>query len=205
MGGMFDPVHNGHLAIASASLTLLKLDRLDLLPCGQPVHGKSLSASAQARCDMLSLAIAGTAGLAIDDRECRSSEPSYTCLTLQAIRADQPEARLYYIMGQDAFNQFHTWYQWQHMLDLVHVVVAARPGYQPDLETAVRQALDTRRVDQAEDLKQALGGNILVAELALHDISSSQVRQELASGRSVAKLVPAPVASYIEEHALYRC
>ena len=204
MGGMFDPVHLGHLAIANASLALLKIDRLNLLPCGQPVHGKSLSASAQARSDMLSLAIAGVPGLAIDDRECRSREPSYTCLTLKAIRAERPGARLYYILGQDAFNQFHTWYQWQDILDLVHVVVAARPGYQPELESSVRQALDERGVAHADELKLALAGNILVAELALHDISSSQVRAEIASGRTVGKLVPAPVARYIEEHALYQ-
>jgi len=203
MGGMFDPVHNGHLAIATDSLKLLQLDSLHLLPCGQPVHGKQLAASAVHRKAMLDLAVQGKRNLHVDDRECRLDAPSYTFATLAAIREEFPAARLYYIMGQDAFNQFDTWYRWQDILDLAHIVVAGRPGFRPVLKETLLEAIQGRQVVSPGEMKECGNGKVLFAELALLDISSTLVKESLARGKNIDELVPKPVAQYIQANGLY--
>jgi len=94
LGGMFDPVHFGHLNIALSSLEKLKLDEVHLLPCGQPVHKNALFTSSKHRLAMLQIVANENPFLSIDERECRSAEPSYTLKSLQAIRHENPDARL---------------------------------------------------------------------------------------------------------------
>lgn len=203
MGGMFDPVHLGHLTIAEQSCDYLQLQAMILLPCGQPVHGKQLMASAAHRLAMLELATRDNSMLTVDDRECRLDGPSYTYNSLQAIKSELPQSRLYYVMGQDAFNQFHTWYCWRNILSLTHIVVVARPGYRPEAGYELKQEIENRMVTSTVMLKQANAGNILIAELELLNISSTMIREKLSRQEPVADFIPGQILEYIKQHNLY--
>lgn len=207
MGGMFDPVHQGHLGIALTSLEKLQLNAIRLLPCGNPVHRSGLFASSQHRLAMLKLAVEDYPDIGVDDRECKSEDPSYTQKSLQNIKQEMPNARLYFIMGQDAFNNFNSWYRWRDIFSLAHIIVAARPGYELNLEKDLQAELNSRMVSSEENLKQTENGKILITEYDYLDISSSMVRQAVQRHKSLAGLVPEllpeKVAQYIQTHKLY--
>ena len=203
MGGMFDPVHNGHLNIAISVLGILKLDEVRLIPCGNPVHRDRVFASRDHRMAMLELAITGNSQLGIDNREFRSKDPSYTLNTLYAIKQEMPQCRLYYIMGQDSFNTMPSWYRWKEIFSLAHVVVAGRPGIEPLFDALLKDEYDKRVVKTAAEMKQFGSGKIFSAKVDLLDISSSLVRKKIAAGENVEKLLPEKVASYVKTHKLY--
>ena len=203
MGGMFDPVHNGHLSIALNTQQNLQLDRLALLPCGTPVHRPDDLTPATHRLAMLELAVQDHTGLVVDDRECRESVPSYAFNSLTAIRRENPEAILYYLMGQDAFNKFHTWYHWQEILELTHIVVAARPGATSDLDADLAREVQARTVNNVDEMRCSTQGKIFTLEIPLLDISSTMVRERVRCHEGIDDLVPAAVADYIDTNGLY--
>lgn len=203
MGGMFDPVHNGHLEIARTALSSLELSDLFLLPCGNPVHRKGKFANNEHRIAMLELATGEDACLQVDPRECLSEAPSYTYNTLEQYTNDMPGKRLFYILGQDAFNDFHTWYKWEGILELAHIVIAARPGYQQSLDPKLQGEYESRLVSDINGMKKYTRGKILEVQLAMNDISSSDVREKLLSGGSVNPLLPENVMLYIKANNLY--
>lgn len=207
MGGMFDPVHNGHLLLASSARDFCKLDAVKILPCGTPVHRDAAIASAEQRSAMLQLAAAPYPWLQVDPRECSIAAPSYTYNTAAALRAENPDSALFLLLGMDAFLAFDSWYRWQDLLGLVHLVVAVRPGYAWEacrLDRGFRQEVNSRRVATPDAAAQHAAGKILLAALDLPDISSTQVRRMLRRGEDVAALVPASVARYIAAHGLYK-
>jgi len=217
MGGMFDPVHLGHLRLARAAQVYASLDEILLVPCGSPVHRPPAFASAEQRLEMLALAVAGEPGLRVDPRECRSPARSYTYDTLAAIRAEQPEAALFLVMGLDAFLQLHTWYRWQELFALAHMLVAGRPGYRFEtaaLDSGLRAAASPRLQTRPDACSDATAGCILLAELDTPAISSTRVRSALMkvdkgaadeeAAKEVAALLPPAVRDYIRNHRLYR-
>jgi len=203
LGGMFDPVHFGHLNIALSSLEKLKLDEVHLLPCGQPVHKNALFTSSKHRLAMLQIVANENPFLSIDERECRSAEPSYTLKSLQAIRHENPDARLYYILGQDAFNTLDTWYCWQEIFSLVHLVVAGRPGYEFNFVPTLQKEFEERKVDSLEMLKQFNEGKIFITDFELLDISSSLIREKIQHEKSLSGLLPESIIHYIKTQKLY--
>lgn len=203
MGGMFDPVHNGHLAIARTVLERLALDALYLLPCGNPVHREGFYAATEHRLAMLHLALEGDEALHVDDRECRSGDPSYTFNTLRAVQRDHPGCRLYYVMGADAFASLPSWYRWRDLFAQAHLVVAARPGHEQDLDPVLAAELAARSVATPAELKARDSGGILTTRFEWLDVSSSQVRERLRRGAAIDDLVPEQVAHYIHTNRLY--
>ena len=115
LGGTFDPVHYGHLRVAEEARQKLELDRLYLLPSGQPPHRRTPGADTRQRLQMLKLALAEFPELALDDRETRRPGPSYMIDTLADIRRDSAARPLMLLIGQDAANQLHTWYEWRQL------------------------------------------------------------------------------------------
>lgn len=207
MGGMFDPVHKGHLQLAENVRASCRLDRVILVPCGTPVHRDAAHASAGQRISMLELACGDSDWLQVDTRECRSAAPSYTWTTLTALKAEQPQSALFLLMGLDAFLLFDTWYRWQELFALAHIVVATRAGHvlAPEgLKPALRTELAARLTTRVEDTDLQPVGRILLATLQLPDISSTQVRQEVRAGANLTSLLPAAVAAYIKTHKLYQ-
>lgn len=207
MGGMFDPVHLGHLQAARVARQVCGLQRVLLVPCGNPVHRGAAITAATQRCAMLSLAIAAEPGLELDTRECDSAAPSRSVVTLQSLHRERPDETLCFILGVDAFLALASWYRWRELFDLAHLIVITRPGYDlsgAGAEPAIQHELRQRRCASAAALADTQAGRIFVLEAATPQLSSSEVRARLAAGMSVAQLLPAAVADYIETHQLYR-
>lgn len=192
-GGTFAPIHNGHLRLAIELRERLGLDRVNLIPSGEPPHRETPRISAQRRFDWVRLACEGEPGLVADDREVRRGGRSYTYDTLVDLRAEMPDAALVLLLGDDAANQFHTWHRWREIPDLAHLVFAERP-YETSAPAAELMALlRGKRAADAAALRGQLAGLYLTAPLPPLAISSTRVRGLLKAGRSVRGLVPQAV------------
>lgn len=180
----------------------LEADQVSLMPCYLPVHRQVPGASAADRLQMLALATAGCTGLNVDDREILRSGPSYTIDTLTTIRASLgDDAVVVLIVGQDAFNGFVQWKSWQAIPELAHLVVVSRPG------SSVGQLpaeLSKRVTYSPGAIRQAPTGCILMLSLSMLDVSSTEIRQRLITGKSVKCLLPDAVIEFIEKRRLYR-
>lgn len=203
MGGMFDPVHNGHIAVALAALNALALDELRLIPCHLPNHRGPASASAQERLTMLRLAAVVDDRLRVDDRECLRPGVSYTVDTLESLRAEHERAVLVLIMGADAFAGLTRWHRWQELFGLANLLVVSRPGAPEALPAALQAEVERRQVSSVASLCSTVQGGVLLLQDLQWDISSTQVREELRRHSGAATLLPPAVASYIRSHGLY--
>ncbi|MCL2308788.1 MAG: nicotinate (nicotinamide) nucleotide adenylyltransferase [Proteobacteria bacterium] len=128
LGGTFDPVHRGHLAIARGVGAHFGLDQVRLIPAREPVHRAAPAAGAHHRLAMLRLATAPYPELVVDTREFDSPQQNYTLWTLQSLRAELPNTPLLWIIGEDAFAQLPGWHRWQELFDVAHFVVINRAG-----------------------------------------------------------------------------
>ena len=204
VGGTFDPIHAGHLAMAREAHRQLHLEQVLLIPAGTPWQRRP-EASALDRLAMAQLAV-GTAGpLRVDDREVRRNRPTYTLDTLLELRCAWGATRpLWLILGADAFLNLPTWHRWQELLSHAHIAVACRPGY--DLQNMHMAAALKREVDQRLHTAPAVAGAagaIALLDMPLHDVSSTRVRHALHHHEPVGDLLPAAVLDYIESHQLY--
>lgn len=208
-GGTFDPVHNGHLAIARAARDALGTT-IWLMPAADPPHRAAPGATAEHRAAMLELAIEGQAGLRVDRREllraATSDAPSYTIDTLHELRAKFGEqAPLAFVIGADSLHGFADWKSPEALLAGAHWVVAERPGSALDehLPPPVARLLAGRWTFDPAALRTAPGGRVLRLRQPLTPESATQIRRRIASGETWHHLLPLPVARYIVEHGLY--
>ncbi len=204
-GGTFNPVHYGHLRSALELVERLDLEELRLMPSALPPHREAPECSAQDRAAMVALAVAEEPRLSCDDRELRREGPSYTFDSLAQLRAEIGAQRaLCMVLGCDAVLDIESWYRWSELLDLAHIVVLARPGWAlPDQGVVADWLHDNALADEAALHAQPRGG-ILVQELRPLDISSTEIRELLAAGRSIRYLMPQSVLDYIDARQLYR-
>lgn len=205
-GGTFDPVHNGHLAIARAAGGLLGSD-VGLMPAADPPHRPPPGASAAHRARMLDLATAGEPGLRVDRRELEREGPSYTVQTLRQLRARDPVVPVALVVGADAFLGLPEWREWRALFSLAHFLVADRTGLDvgPDsLPPQLAAELRGRWTSDPRDIRAAAAGRVLLLRQSLHDVSATELRARIADGRPWRHLLPAAVARYIERHGLYR-
>lgn len=199
-GGTFAPIHNGHLRLALELRERLALDRVHLIPSGEPPHRDAPRISARRRFDWVQLACAGEPGLVADDREVRRAGRSYTYDTLLGLRAEMPDAALVLLLGDDAANQFHTWHRWREIPQLAHLVFAARPYETAAPANELLALLRGSRAAEAAELRKWPAGRFMTATLPPLAISSTRVRGLLKAGRSVCGLVPQSViASFTHE------
>lgn len=200
-GGTFDPIHDGHLAIACAARDALAA-QVRLMPAADPPHRAVPGASAAHRARMLELAVAGEPGLVVDRRELLREGRSYTVETLREVRAEVGPARpLALLVGADSFLGLPQWREWQALFDLAHFIVAERPGSPLEPERIPFAA--GRETASVDALRQAPAGRVYRLRQPLQAESASQVRARIAAGEPWADLVPPPVAAYIERHGLY--
>jgi len=203
-GGTFDPVHIGHLRTALELKSRLQMSCMRLVPCSITPHRAQPVTAAHHRLAMLQAAVAGEPGLVADDLELKRSGPSYSIDTLRKIRAEIGDTEpLYLCIGMDSLGTLPEWHCWQQLIDLAHIVVAGRPGWQLPSSAQMRSWIAAHRVRGLEDLCQFAAGKLLLLELTLLPVSSTQIRAALASGQSVRYLVPDPVLRYVEENGLY--
>ena len=203
-GGTFDPVHNGHLRSAIEIKEGLGVDELRLMPSHRtPLRGAPGAESRQ-RLAMVVAAVNGQSGLRVDDRELRRDGPSYTVDTLRDLRAELGAAvSLTVVMGSDAFNQLHRWQDWQSLFSLANVLLLHRADYPLAADATVTAFVEARRVADASELTAVSAGGFYELGLIQLPISATDIRQRLASGKSISYLVPDVVADYIAEHGLY--
>jgi nicotinate-nucleotide adenylyltransferase len=208
-GGTFDPVHVGHLRAAEDVREALGLAEIRFVPAATPPHKDAHAVSAPAaRLHMLELATAGVPGFRVWPIEVERRGPSYSIDTVRAARDELgPDARVAFVLGRDAFAEFHTWKDYPAMFSLCDVVVITRPPQQDalsmaDIPVATRGAFC---YDGASgSFHHESGHRVIPLSIVPLDISATDIRSRLASGRSIRFLVPAAVQTYLESSGLYR-
>lgn len=204
LGGTFDPVHIGHLRGGLEVAEMMRLDELRLTPNARPPHRDTPQVSALDRLAMVECAVAGVATLVVDSRELQRDTPSYTIDTLELMRAElAADDQLFLLLGWDAFCGLPTWHRWEDLLQHCHILVLQRPDADSEPPDALRNLLAARSVSDPLALKGP-GGQIAFVWQTPLAVSATQIRQLLASGKSVRYLVPDAVLAYIDAHGLYR-
>ncbi len=204
LGGTFDPVHIGHLRSALEVAEGLALDELRLMPNARPPHRNTPQVSAQDRLAMVRCAVKGVPTLSVDARELARDTPSYTIETLELMRAELAATdQLFLLLGWDAFCGLPSWHRWEELLQHCHILVLQRPDADVEPPDALRNLLAARSVSDPQALAGPAGNIAFVWQTPLA-VSATQIRQLLASGKSVRFLVPDAVLAYIDAHNLYR-
>lgn len=196
-GGTFDPVHFGHLTLARAFQKTFALPEVRLIPTGEAPHRTTGTAAVQ-RLEWLQQALTGEQNLVADDREARRDRICFTFDTLTEIQQEQPNSLLVWMIGGDSFAHLPSWYRWQDLLEMGHMVVARRPGF--DKLPAEIAGEFARRHSEASPRALAQG-KISVLPLPLMSISSTDLRARLARGEDVSEL--SPIAATLQQSTVY--
>lgn len=208
LGGTFDPVHIGHLRIAEEALEELELERVLFVPSATPPHkfGKDISPF-EHRVAMLQLCVQENPRFSICELEGRLSGKSYSVITLRALREEFGEdTELHFMVGLDAFLELNTWWHYQELFQLAHLLVLQRPGHGEDLIGPFLK----------EKISPLYAGDA-VSGMFTHPhflpvrcmrntclgISSTQIRQRVKEGKSIRYLVLPEVLRYIEAEKLF--
>lgn len=192
LGGSFDPVHHGHLAAARVAMAVGGLDCVIFVPASlSPFKLEQTQASGIHRLEMLRLATASEPQMHVSDVEVVKAGVSYTIDTVRYFAAKWPEARLFFIMGADALVSLHAWKEAQALVAQCDFITLARSGW----------ALDALPDFDAVTSQRLLGGVIRDFQI---DVSSTEIRQRVSIGGSIADAVHPDVVHYIAEHGLYR-
>ena len=194
LGGTFDPIHYGHIALGKKVASTLKLKRILFIPAGNPwMKSEKSVSSAHHRLKMLELGIAGIKEFSFSDMEIKRSGPTYTYETILDLTKDKPETKtIYLILGYDAIKEFHRWKNSDRLLKLVRIVAVARPGYE-EFSTQYQENKDIRVFDEAVVIDKSISG-----------ITSTDIRERIKLKQSINNLVPKDVEKYILEHGLYK-
>ena len=202
-GGTFDPVHYGHLRCADEARQKLGLKNLYLLPAGTPPHRGTPQATTKQRLEMLHLAQPEFPQLVIDDRETLRSGPSYMVDTLQELRTEFPQRPLLLLIGQDAANLLHTWFHWEQLFELSHIVILTRPATHTEYEKNLASQLQARSETDVRKLLKSKAGAVLHLGVEPVDVSATAIKRIIRSGGSPEPMLPAAVLEYITGNHLY--
>jgi nicotinate-nucleotide adenylyltransferase len=201
LGGTFDPIHAGHIALAQAAERALDLTCVFLVPSSVPPHRPQPLTSSHHRFAMVSLAVMEHPGWQGSDVELQSPEPSYTSVTLQRFRdLGYSAAELFFVIGADAFADIATWRNYPAILDFAHFAVVSRPGF-PVGDLSRRLAPLSHRM--APSTESLMAPRIITIDAPTPDVSATDIRHRIAAGASIAGLVPPVVQHHIEQHRLY--
>jgi nicotinate-nucleotide adenylyltransferase len=191
LGGTFDPIHAGHLAILAQVRAALDADEAWLLPASLPPHRRPAHADAEDRLALARCAAEELDGVRVLDVEVRREGPSYTIDTLDELERLHPGVELWFVLGADAARDIGTWHRAAELLDRARFVLVNRTGVAP--------------LDEGE--ARALGFDMSrtrVVHVASPPVSATEVRRRVAAGESVAGMVPASVVRMIASRGLYR-
>lgn len=186
-GGIFDPVHNGHLAAARLAYDHFNLEKTIFVPAGIPPHKTTtLSVSPAHRCAMLRIALEGESYAGIWEQEVGRPGVSYTVDTLRELMRLHPGSSVYFIVGADNLPEIPTWHRYREILEMATLCVTERPGYSMEIPAALA------------------GAPLLTFPSPQWGISSTLLRSYLAQGYRCKHLLPDGVYEYILHHRLYR-
>lgn len=194
LGGTFDPVHSGHLAVAEQALVKLNLAEVIFVPAGNPYFKDGTRVTLPAhRVSMLKLALFDKPSFKVSLLEIERSGPSYSVDTISRIREVlQKEDELFFILGWDSILTLPLWHQPRRLMGLCRFVVALRPGYPRPEYSALEKELP------------GISERTTVMDNPLIDISSTEIRERVYRGVSIKNMVPPKVEEYIRKHSLYQ-
>ena len=195
LGGTFDPVHYGHIALAEDAVREAGLHEVVMIPARiQPFKQDREYASGEDRFNMLALAAGKDDHITVSKYELEQESVSYTYLTLRHMQEFYgSDTRLYFITGTDSFLKIDTWMNAEELLTNYAFIIGTRPGYRQD---EYRQAL--------ERITKTYGTEVISMHKTELDISATEIREKIAAGAPVDDLMPPEVLRYITEHGLYR-
>ena len=194
IGGTFDPMHIGHLAIAEDVWQELGLDHVLFIPAGQPwlKEGRTIS-ERHHRLNMVKIGVGSKPHFKVSSVEIDRAGPTYTVDTLRTLQKQGVlRGDCYFIIGEDSYANFFRWKEPAHILELCTLVVVGRPGHLPH----------GNGVDHINGV--SLADKIMFHDGPLVDISGTAIRHRVIQGYSIQHLVPREVVQYIESNDLYR-
>ena len=203
LGGTFNPIHLAHLRLAEELCESLELDRVLLIPAGEPALKHEGIAPAAHRLEMARRATASNPRLEVDDLEIRRRGPSYTVDTLGALRARHVGAELWFLVGSDTLPELSAWREPEKLFELASFAVATRPGYVAPLRELLPRALAAPFRDGPRGLVHPSGNELRAVSFTPLEISATEIRRRAARGQSIRYLVPDEVREYIAKHHLY--
>lgn len=203
-GGTFDPIHLGHLAVASSAQKILQAT-IHFLPSADPPHRPATSACAVDRANMVELAIAGQSHFMCDRRELFRHGKSYSVDTLRALRTEfGPQKPIVWLIGMDSFLGLAGWHHWRELFSLCHFVIAPRPEHDLNqINANLQAAIVGRWLDSSRELIDNPAGSLFLLPMQQRDDSATRIRLNFEHGRPDNHHLPASVAEYIKIHHLY--
>ena len=191
LGGTFNPIHNGHLILAQNALEQCSLDEILFIPSGCS-YMKQHVLDVKHRYRMTELAIAGHEAFRISAIEAERPGYSYTCETLQALHAQNPDVNYQYIIGADTLFSMEKWYQPEQIFASCEILCTVRSGYPME-----------QMLEKQKELLHKYHAQIHFLVEKAFDISSTEIRERIRNGLSVSFYLPEPVLAYIKEHEFY--
>ena len=189
LGGVFNPIHYGHLVIAGEAKDKLNLDKVIFVPTGKAPHKKVKGATPEERYQMVSLAIKGNSSFEVSPIEIEKSKlasrPTFTLETIREFMKIYNKSKIYFIVGLDEMLKISTWKEPKKLLELCKFVVVTRPGY------------------ESSKLDKRIASKVMMLQVPGLEISASDIRKRIKTGRPIRYLLPPSVEEYIRKKRLY--
>ncbi len=186
--GTFNPIHKAHLKMAEYVLSNYGFDKILFIPAYKPPHKNYDTTMCAHRFNMVKLAIKNNPHFEISDIEYKNEGKSYSYLTaLELYKQYNVDGKIHFIIGTDAFKQIETWYETEKFKKLVDFIVFIRENEKVNL-----------------DYLKDKGYNFEIAQMPFTDISSTDLRERIATGKPIDNLVTKEVEDYIHKHGLYK-
>lgn len=202
-GGTFDPIHLGHINAAIEIQQTLGMKEVRMVLSARPPHRRQPVLSMEQRFELLTLATENEEKLIADDCEMHRSGPSYMVDTLFQIKQNKPRQSLALILGMEAFNGITQWHRWTDLLDLAHIVVTDRAGFDNEWDVSVIEVVEKHRTFDKAELKKLTHGKIYRQDVTPIDISATQIRAIVQQGQSAKHLLSPVVWAEISNKNLY--
>ena len=193
MGGTFNPIHYGHLFLAENAFDQIGLERILFMPSKNPPHKtKPDMVTDEQRVDMIELAIGDNSHFELSTLELEREGLTYTADTLTILTAENPDTHYYFIVGADSLFMMHQWKKPQIIFDQCTVIAAGRD-----------HVVQERLQKQAEFLTEQYHADIRLIQMPTIQISSADIRERLAEGKTLRYYLPDQVIAYMKEKRLY--
>jgi len=190
-GGTFDPIHHGHLVAAEEARVVLALERVLIVPAGQPPHKtKRPITAAEHRVAMVELAIASNPHFVLSRVDLERPGPHYSVDMVTRLRRQLGPGDLFFIVGMDSLMELPTWHEPERLIGLCYIVGVNRPGYRYDLAPL-------------EKAVPGISRHIMILEAPQLEISSHELQERVRRGLPIKYQVPEAVEEYIQRHGLY--
>lgn len=202
-GGTFDPVHIAHLRVAEEFAEALELDRVLMMVSAVPPHREPPQATSSQRLEMLNLAVADNPVFEASGMEMRRKGPSYTLETIRDVRSESGGVMPYLALGVDAYMEIAAWHRPEDVMAEAHIVVLNRPGFEADIFSPISKRYASKYRAEGDHYVHESGATLRKIKVASLNVSSSEIRNLIAQGRSIRYLIPQPVFRYIRSKKIY--